>query len=45
MDGDRLECRFCELEGRMDEVLSAFQDLQRGDVDGEDEGPAAKVFV
>ena len=45
VDGDRLVCRFCELKGRMDEVLSAFQDLQRRDVDGEDGGPAAKVFV
>ena len=29
----------------MDEVLSAFQDLQRRDVDGKDGGPAANVFV
>ena len=33
-DGDRLLYRFIELEGRMDEVLSAFQDLQRRDAGG-----------
>lgn len=42
LDNERLVCQFCEVEGTINEVMSAFQDMQRRSDGGEDGGPLCK---